>query len=158
MDSLEKANKLIGKNYILIEKQEKSDINYKLLSEFDSLMNIYGTDSSKIFFKPIPGNHTVNKFIATQKGWIWDSIEDVNDILIVKTNKEGLIVDAYQYTLEWGEYPFSNDLYKLTNKGIQLTNGLQLDSLKMRRVYTFDKNDNEFLRDEGKVFLKNKAN
>lgn len=154
IDSLEKINKLIGKKYILVDKQEQSDFNYKLLSNFDSLMKIYGIDSSRIFFKPIPaGKYTVNKFIATQKSWYWDSIADFNDILIVKTDKEGMIADAYQYTLEWGEYPFTSDLYRLTNKSVRLTNKLKIDTLKMQRIYKYDKEGVEILSDDGIVYL-----
>lgn len=154
LDSLERVNKLIGKNYFVVDSTENADFNYSLLNKFNSKMEAYNSlDSASVFFRPVNGVYKYYKFIATYKGLAYrNTIQDLHDILILKTDQEHYIIDAYQYTLQWREYPFTSDLYLLTNKGIRLTNQLNLNQLRMKRVYNY--NENYILDDEGKIFLK----
>ena len=55
--------------------------------------------------------------------------------MIIKTDSKNQIIDAYQYTLEWSEPPFQNDVYKSTAKNLSLTNNLQLNTLKLTKTY-----------------------
>ena len=154
LDSLERVNKLIGKNYYIVDSAENADFNYPLLNKFNSKMEAYHSpDSASVFFRPVRGIYKYYQFIATYKGLAYrNTIQELNDILIIKTDPDHYIIDAYQYTLEWREYPFTSDLYLLTNKGVRLTNQLNLNLLRMKRVYNY--NENYILDDEGKIFLK----
>lgn len=69
---------------------------------------------------------------------------DFNDILIVKTDSKLKIIDAYQYTLEWAEPPFSYDLYRAVKQGITLTNQLPVEKLGFTRTDYFKKSEREF--------------
>jgi len=58
-----------------------------------------------------------------------------HDYLILKIDsKSELIIDGFQYTLEWAEPPAISDLYRVTEKNIKINNGLNLDLLKMELV------------------------
>ena len=55
--------------------------------------------------------------------------------MILKVDpKSELIVDGFQYTLEWAEPPAISDLYKVTKKNQKLTNETELNLLKMELV------------------------
>jgi hypothetical protein len=118
------------KEYKLLSKSELSNFNYKALDH----INTYD-DRTKVF-KPVKGKFTVYTFIADFRGISRHREEiDFHDILIVKTDKSGKILDAYQYTLEWGEMPLTFDLFRSKAKNISLTNGLSLDDLMLERVW-----------------------
>ncbi|RDC62265.1 hypothetical protein [Adhaeribacter pallidiroseus] len=104
LDSLERANKVIGKNYIIVDSAANADFNYSLLNKFNSKMEAYNSlDSASVFFRPVSGVYKYYKFIAKYKGLAYGNvIREYNDILILKTDPDHNIIDAYQYTLEWG--------------------------------------------------------
>lgn len=73
--------------------------------------------------------------------------------MILKVNpKSELIIDGFQYTLEWAEPPAISDLYRVTEKNQKLTDGIGLDSLKMKLVKSDYRIDWKIkLRDKGKL-------
>jgi hypothetical protein len=81
-------------------------------------------------FNPVKGKYRYYQFIATFKGEGYRGIEDFHDILILKTNAKGKIVDAYQYTFEWAEMPLQYDLYRSSVKHVFLTDNLDISQLK----------------------------
>ena len=123
------------KVYKLISKTENSDINYKAFKNFDDF-KIYKNDGLKKAFEPIKGKNDVYFFIAEYKGDSFDGTRKTfHDYLILKADpKSELIVDGFQYTLEWAEPPAISDLYQLTVKNVKINNGLELESLKMELV------------------------
>jgi hypothetical protein len=123
------------KIYKLISKTENSDINYKAFRNFDNF-EIYKNDGLKRAFKPKKGKNDVYVFISEFNGDSFDGTSKVfHDYLILKVDsKSELIIDGFQYTLEWAEPPAISDLYRVTEKNIKINNGLNLDLLKMELV------------------------
>ena len=123
------------KVYNLISKTENSDINYKAFEKFDDF-KIYENDGLKKAFEPIKGDFNVYFFIAEFKGDSFDGTRKTfHDYLILKVDpKTELIVDGFQYSLEWAEPPAISDLYKVTDKNQKINNGIYLNSLKMELV------------------------
>ena len=128
------------KQYKFISKTDKADFDYPKLNNIDNFLN----DSSDIrqAFKEIEGDFIVYQFESEFIGESYnDSSEYFHDILIIKTDVRNLIIDAFQYTLEWKEPPFQYDLYRSTINNFELINNFKLDRLKMSRTY--DKNVND---------------
>ncbi len=123
------------KVYKLISKTKNSDINYKAFKKFDNL-KIYKNSGLKKAFEPIKGNGNVYFFIAEYKGDSFDGTRKTfHDYLILKVDpKTEIIIDGFQYTMEWAEPPAISDLYKVTEKNQKLTNGIYLNLLKMELV------------------------
>tara|TARA_B100000787_G_scaffold165971_1_gene150543 strand:+ start:557 stop:1051 length:495 start_codon:yes stop_codon:yes gene_type:complete len=123
------------KVYKLISKTENSDINYKAFKNFDDF-KIYKNDGLKKAFIPKKGKNDIYVFISEFKGDSFDGTSKFfHDYLILKVDsKSELIIDGFQYTLEWAEPPAISDLYRVTEKKIKISNGLNLDALKMELV------------------------
>ena len=137
------------KVYKLVSKKQKSDFNYRAIKFIDT------TGIRRNIFYPIKGRFTIYTFLATYKGWSRNEEEkeiDMHDILILKTDNQNKILDAYQYTLEWAEMPVSYDLYKLTVKGQLLKNKFLLENLKLRRVNYNSKKGQQF-KEQGVLLL-----
>ena len=79
--------------------------------------------------------------------------EDFHDILIIKTDSENKIIDAYQYTLEWAEPPLKYDVFKSSIINIPLTNNMDINLLKFIRTYSWN-DDNKELNENGIIKLK----
>lgn len=139
------------KIYKLIEHIPESDLNYKMLNDFNSSVKKRKGKEAGILeiFRSVEGKCHYYKFIAKYKGEpIVFPDEEPNseqtvfhDILILKTDSLNTIIDGYQYTIEWGESPFDSDLYRVTVKGIPLKKNLNIKELKMQSIY--DKSDFE---------------
>jgi hypothetical protein len=108
------------------------------------------SDLLKNVFNPIKGKYLVYRFIAKFKGESFTGkIKDFQDILIVKTDKNNQIIEAYQYTLEWTDLPDA-DLYKSSCHGLYLKDKLNISDFKLVRPWYYDK---EQLDDSGIVVL-----
>ena len=92
------------KIYKLISKTENGDINYESFNSFDDF-EIYKNDVIKKTFEPVKGNFNIYFFIAEYKGDSFDGTRKTfHDYLILKVNpKSKLIIDGFQYTMEWAE-------------------------------------------------------
>ena len=123
------------KVYQLISKTENSDINYKAFKSFDDL-EIYRNDGLKQAFNPLKGKSMVYVFISEFEGDSFDGTRDIfHDYLILKVDpKTDLIIDGFQYTMEWSEPPALSDLYRVTKKNVKICDRLEIDSLKMELV------------------------
>lgn len=155
-DSLQIENRRIGKNYLVVDSSYNSDFNYKMLNAMDSLIEASRKwpDADR-FFLPVPGKYKYYRFNARFKGVSYDnSIKDFNDVLIIKTDSVNTIIDAYQYTLEWAEYPFTTDLYRISNNAVRLVDKLNVDSLRMGKITDYE--NGKLLKDNGIIFLKPK--
>lgn len=133
-----------------MSKTENSDFNYQSLNFIDTTTT---RETLRNVFNPVKGKNTVYVFQASYKGLSFNNAEkEFNDILIVKTDSKQKILDAYQYTLEWAEPPFSYDLYKASAKGLTLINQLSVDKLLFRRVDYYKESDSE-LKETGVLIL-----
>jgi hypothetical protein len=136
------------KEQVLIEKQvaltrpsraiKNADLDYNFLNNIDAAKSPFPA-GSRYQIGDIPtvkGSYTVYKFIIEYQG---ESAErgkmTFHDLLALKTDSTGKILDAYQYTLEWADSP-SLALLKLGAKDVMLKPGLKLTELKMARVAT----------------------
>jgi hypothetical protein len=123
------------KLYKLISKTENSDIDYKSFRNFDDF-EIYENDGLKKAFEPKKGKDEIYFFIAEYKGDSFDGTRKTfHDYLILKVDpKSEIIIDGFQYTLEWAEPPAISDLYQVTEKNVKIYDVLELESLKMQLV------------------------
>lgn len=130
------------KEYRFVSKLHNADFNYDALYSIDTFSN-----RTEVFL-PTKGRFTVYTFMATFKGLSHrdEKEHDFHDILIIKTGKDNVIKDAFQYTLEWAERPLSYDLYQSKSSGVALSNQLSVKKLNLQRVQGVD--DAERKREE----------
>lgn len=145
--------------YRLRKQAVNADFNYFKLNNIDD--HIKDSTSLRQIFEPVNGTYNYYQFVSTFNGRalifpgddLKDSVKTFHDILIVKTNRENKIIEAYQYTLEWAERPCQYDLFKSSISNIPLTDNMNIDGLKFVRTEYWDTND-KFLRDKGTIKLK----
>lgn len=137
------------KVYQLVSKTDSGDFNYKALRAIDTFSNPGEA------FVPVRGSFTVYTLIATFQGLSHrdDKQHDFHDILIIKTTKDSLIKDAFQFTLEWAEEPLSYDLFRSDIPGLLISNGLPIKRLELKRVESYDNADVK-KEEEGVINLK----
>jgi hypothetical protein len=123
-------------NYVLIDVTENSDIVNNISVKLDSANKI---DLLNSVFKPVLGKYKSYRFIETYFGespkYLPDSsvIVLLHDILILIVDKENRIIDGYQYSLEYADFPSSCDLYRLyKTRRMKLDSKLELSSLKFK--------------------------
>ncbi|HBX63592.1 MAG TPA: hypothetical protein DEG63_11060, partial [Flavobacteriaceae bacterium] len=63
------------------------------------------------------------------------------------------IIDGYQYTKEWAEFPLAYDLYRLTNKKITLNNTINIQDLDFKQMDYFTIS-NKKLDDDSTIIFK----
>src|SRR5690606_9680859 len=113
-DSATKLNET--KIYILQKETENSDFNYSKLDDIDgNKMDTLNARNLMPVFEPISGQYKYYQFLSTFVGEGYNAdgpplFKDFHDILIIKTDNENKIIDAYQYTLEWAEPPLQYDV------------------------------------------------
>jgi hypothetical protein len=148
-----------SKIYKLKKQANNTDFDYSKLDDIDNSYGLFKKPKKIITaFEPINGKYNYYQFIATFKGSSYNDagpslIKDFHDILIIKTNNENQIIDAYQFTLEWSEPPFQYDVYKASPKNLKLTDNLILENLKLNRTYSWNENDKSF-KEKGIIKLK----
>lgn len=142
------------KNYRLVSKNEKSDLNYKLFNQFGSV-KIYSGGKIEKAFQPKKGTFTVYVFVAEYQGDSFDGTRKTfHDKLILKVNPNtSEVMDGFQYTMEWAEPPALSDLYRVTDNMIVLTNNMNLDELQMQVDDEFQGEYRDMLEDHGIIWL-----
>ena len=144
------------KIYKLKKKTTNSDFDYLKLDDIDgNIKDTLNLRNLMPIFEPINGHYTYYQFISTFKGMVCcdgEGFKDFHDILIIKTDNENKIIDAYQYTLEWAEPPLQFDLYKSDTKNATLTNGLDISALKLTRKDYWDEKDRIY-KESGRLRL-----
>lgn len=144
------------KVYKLISKTENADIAYKAFRNFDNF-KIYKNNGLKKAFYPKKGKNEVYVFIAEFEGSSFDGTQKIfHDYLILKVDpKTKLILDGFQYTMEWAEPPAITDLYQVTEENQKMRDGFNLNLLKMELVEQENiKEWRKELRDNGILKLK----
>ena len=132
------------KKYILKKKSINSDFDYQKLDNIDN-------HKKEKSFEPVNGKFTYYQFIATFKGEAYfapgdsgNPIQIFHDILIIKTNENNEVVDAYQHTLEWAEPPFQFDVFKSSLKKLVLADNLDIKLLNLNRTEYWNEKDKKF--------------
>ena len=147
------------KIYQLKKHTINSDFNYSKLKNIDRyLKDTINLMNTMLIFEPIKGRFDYYQFLATYKGQGYNAgapvtIKDFHDILIIKTDKNNRIIDAFQYTLDWAEPPLQYDLFKSSENGFILGDSLDIKEFKFIRTDYWSK-DNKELKEEGTIRLK----
>lgn len=129
------------KKYILIKQVKQSDFNYSELDNIDKReLDTFNEWDIKSVFEPVSGQYNYYQFIATYigEGYRFDGprlFKEFHDVLIIKTNDENKILDAYHYTLEWAEPPLQYDVFKSSATDVYLINNMTIGQLKLMRTY-----------------------
>ena len=133
------------KIYKLKKKTINSDFDYSKLNDIDgNIKDTLSVSNVMPIFEPISGYFSYYQFISTFKGISCcdgERQKDFHDILIVKTDNENKILDAYEYTLEWAEPPLQSVLYKSDMQNLVLKNDLDINSLKLTRKKFWNEKD-----------------
>lgn len=140
------------REYKLLDKTNDADINHQLFVMLDTAKP--GISLMENVFKPVSGKFVVYRLLLIYQGMSFTNKQkEFHDILIVKTNKDNKILDAYQYTLEWAEMPLDTDLFRSTNKNVYLTDEMSIDKFMFERIWDYDSNDRK-LKDKAIIKLK----
>lgn len=131
--------------YVLKKIAENADFDYSKLDSLDNFsIDSLGVKNLMPVFEPTNGNYSYYQFISTFEGEAYvvdeetseeNRIRVFHEILIIKTDDEKKIIDAYQYTLEWAELPLQYDLFKSSEQNVYLTNTMDISQLKFKRTY-----------------------
>jgi len=113
--------------YHLTEVKPNSDIDQKFVDNIDRVSLPFPKDSSfQIGDIPtVRGKYTIYKFINAFEGMGTFGEKIFHRLLVIKTDKNRKIIDAYLHTLEWIDSPSIN-LYRLTAKGLDLEEGINI--------------------------------
>lgn len=147
-------------NYILKNVTENSDINYEAFEclDFESCRkNKEKWITISETFAPIKGKFTIYNFVKTFEGLSFTGENKIfHDLLILKVNPQTLeILDGFQFTKEWAEFPPASDLYRISEENIILKNELKISDLKFIIHENFrNDNDFDFLKDESLILIK----
>lgn len=145
-------------NYVLQKITENSDINYQAFKCFDLSC---GSDSENWrsiteTFEPVKGKFTTYNFVKTFEGLSFTGENKTfHDLLILKVNPETLeIMDGFQFTKEWAEFPPTSDLYRFSGKNIILKNELKISDLNFIIDESHRGYGKDFLKDESLILIK----
>jgi hypothetical protein len=147
------------KIYILKKHMENSDFNYSKLDDIDgNEIDTLNVRNVMPIFEPVSGQFKYYQFLSTFVGQAYNAdgpplFKDFHDILIIKTDNDNRILDAYHYTLEWAEPPLQYDVFKSSIKNISLINNMDINQLNFIRTYSWS-DDNKELKENGIIKLK----
>jgi len=115
-----------------------ADLDYHFLNNIDRITPPF-PPGSRYQIGDIPtvkGRYIIYKYLIEYPGRSAESgAARFHDLLVIKTDSTGKILDAYHYTLEWADAP-SLDLYQMKNKGIYLKPDLKLKDLGLINTIT----------------------
>jgi hypothetical protein len=139
-------------NYVLLDITDNSQIDNNLALLLDSSNKLDLLNSA---FKPVSGQFKTYRFIETYYGESPNYLPDssvivlLHDVLILIVDNKNRIIDGYQYSLEYSNYPATCDLYRLHKpRRIKLDSKLKLSSLKFKLV-----NDSNYCGRDPFLFL-----
>lgn len=127
----------------LLSKHKKSDINYVNLKHINQFIPDYDTIIDA--FQPVKGQYIVYLFV---KEFLGESIEFMDsehpdtlvpfhDLIVLKTNSDQLILDAFYYRAEWAEPPNQFMLFRASADAIYLEDQLPIPKLCFLNEYEF---------------------
>lgn len=145
------SQKYIQPEYKLLDLFENSDLNYSAIDSINSRSK--GSSMLDTTFNVVKGEYTVYRFMTYDRGILFDGYEsDFNDLIILKVDSKGVIVDGYKYFLQNTEMPSTCFLYRVSKKK-RKKEILKINSLKFRRIHT-EFNQNDIC--SGSLYLKDK--
>jgi len=122
-------------DYQLTETLSDRDFDYAWLGDIDLVPPPYPDNGNHQIgdLKTIPGEYTIYEFIREYKpeSWPAESPEKLHDLLMIKSDGRGIILDAYHYTLEWSDSP-SLDLYGMSANGLNLKRELTIADFEFK--------------------------
>ncbi len=122
-------------DYRLTETLSDRDFDYAWLGDIDSVTPPYPANGNHQIgdLKTNSGEYTIYKFIREYRpeSWPAESPEKLHDLLMIKADGQGNILDAYHYTLEWSDSP-SLDLYGMSAKGLSLKRELTIADFEFK--------------------------
>jgi len=110
---------------------QNADLDYQFLDRIDQVPPPYPAGSNyQIGDLPtVKGEYTVYKYLIEYVGKSAEKGESkFHDLLVIKTDSSGKILDAYKYTLEWADSP-SLALYRMKSKELYLKPDLKINDL-----------------------------
>lgn len=146
-------------NYLIQKATADSDINYDAFEclDFESCKDDKGKWLSITeTFEPVKGKFITYNFMKTFEGSSYTGENKVfHDLLILKVNPETLeILDGFQITQEWAEFPPTSDLYRFSGENVILNNGLKISELKFTIHEDNRGYGEDFLKDESLILIK----
>ncbi len=118
--------------YKLLDKFENSDLNYKGIDSIDS--STKGIAMLDSVFNIVEGKYSVYRYMTKDKGLLFDEYKsDLNNLIILKVDSKGRIVDGYKYFLQNPEMPSKCYLYRLT-RNKKLKSKINISTLRFKRV------------------------
>lgn len=133
-----------GQTYKLLDKYENSDFNYPAIDSIDFVDK--GLDMLNNVFNPIKGDFTIYRFITKDYGILFGEYKsDLNNLIILKVNSKGDIIDGFQYFLQNPQMPSKCYLYRVTTKKIKIQKCFSVSKLKLKRVINKDICDENIL-------------
>lgn len=147
-----------AKLYKLKKQAKNADFPDSTLKDFDQhMMDASPVHDVTTMFDPVQGAFEYYQFIAAFRGegknGLGPDKEEFYDILLVKTDKERKIVDAYQYTLNWAEPPLQADVYRSSKNGEKLVNGYDVSRLGLVRTYVEEGDTSKPIQEGGLILL-----
>lgn len=113
--------------YYLYDSFENADINYNKIDSIDSFPG--GKESMMNVFSPCPGSYRVVRYMSHDYGFIHESTDSLNGMIILSVDTNNIIVDGFLVLLHLGEYPFSEFMMR-TNKHIKLKSKMDISDLE----------------------------
>lgn len=160
--------RFMEERYNLVKKVSDADFNYELFNDcerYNAELEKEGQDILGIF-EPVAGDFTYYKFIADVviNDLLWpeheedrDSFADkmevffsqeeyvsplivVRNVLILKTDVKGMIVDGFGAPVDFFQMPASASLKRLGRQGLRLYDGMSLHELALTNdeIYGFE--------------------
>jgi tetratricopeptide (TPR) repeat protein len=138
LEKLDKIQKGGGSDsgYRLIKVIKNADLDYGMLNNIDRITPPFPEGSQYQIgdIGTVKGAYTVYKFMREYEGLSGsvDQPAHFHDLLAVKVDDAGVIVDAYKYTLEWTDSP-SLALYRLGRKGVRFKEDMDVRELQLTK-------------------------
>jgi tetratricopeptide (TPR) repeat protein len=138
LEKLDKIQKGGGSDsgYRLIKVIKNADLDYGMLNNIDRITPPFPEGSQYQIgdIGTVKGAYTVYKFVREYEGLSGsvDQPAHFHDLLAVKVDDAGVIVDAYKYTLEWTDSP-SLALYRLGRKGVRFKEDMDVRELQLTK-------------------------
>jgi tetratricopeptide (TPR) repeat protein len=138
LEKLDKIQKGGGSDsgYRLIKVIKNADLDYGMLHDIDRITPPFPEGGKYQIgdIGTVKGVYTVYKFMREYEGLSGsaDKPAPFHDLLVVKVDGAGVIVDAYKYTLEWTDSP-SLALYRLGRKGVRFKEDMDVRELQLTK-------------------------
>ena len=133
LDKLQKGD-VSKRKFRLIMVIKNADLDYDMINKIDSITPPFPEGGKYQIgdIGTVRGAYTVYKFMGEYEGLsaFADNPATFHDLLVVKVDDAGVIIDACKYTLEWTDSP-SLALYRLGKKGVRFRKDIDIKELQL---------------------------